>query len=98
MTPLTLTEGRGQLIIHRGILGAAEPPESRTKRLAGAGLRVEPPIGIEPMTYASRVACCLPAHALPAPIARIIALTAPTTLGLSGRPFHEPFHGCGAAD
>jgi len=37
MTPLTLTEGRGQLIIHRGILGAAEPPESRTKRLAGAG-------------------------------------------------------------
>jgi hypothetical protein len=45
------------------------------------------------MTYALRVACCLPAHALPAPIARIIALTAPTTLELSGTPFHEPFHG-----
>jgi hypothetical protein len=58
----------------------------------------EPPIGIEPMTYALRVACCPPAHALPAPIARIIALTAPTTLGLSGTPFHEPFHGRGAAD
>ena len=48
--------------------------------------------------YALRVACCLPAYALPAPIVRIIALTAPTTLGLSGRPFHEPFHGRGAAD
>jgi hypothetical protein len=53
----------------------------------------EPPIGIEPMTYALRVACCLPPHALPAPIARIIAPTAPTTLELSGTPFHEPFHG-----
>jgi hypothetical protein len=40
------------------------------------------------MTYALRVACCLPAHALPAPIARIIALTAPMTLGLSDTPFH----------
>src|SRR5580704_7937011 len=54
------------------------------------------------MTYALRVACCLPAHALPAPIARIIALTAPMTLGLSGtpfhEPFHEPFHARGAAD
>ena len=47
---------------------------------------------------ALRVACCLPAHALPAPIARIIALTAPTTLGLSSTPFHEPFDGRGAAD
>ena len=59
---------------------------------------VEPPIGMEPMTHALRVACCLPAHALPALIARIIALTAPMTLGLSGTPFHEPFHGRGAAD
>jgi hypothetical protein len=50
------------------------------------------------MSYALRGACCLPAHALPAPIARIIALTAPTTLGLSGTPFHEPFHGRRAAD
>jgi hypothetical protein len=46
---------------------------------------VEPPIGIEPMTYALREACFLPAHALPAPIAQIIALTALTTLGLSAR-------------
>jgi hypothetical protein len=50
------------------------------------------------MTYALRVACCLPTHALPAPIARIIALTAPMTLGLSGTPFHEPFHVRRAAD
>jgi hypothetical protein len=32
--------------------------------------------------YALRVACCLPMHALPAPIARIITLTAPRMLGL----------------
>ncbi len=51
-----------------------------------------------PSSGALRVACCLPVHALPAPIARIIALTAPKTLGLSGTPFHEPFHGSGAAD
>ena len=72
--------------------------ESDLVERAVISVDLEPPIGIEPMTYALRVACCLPAHALPAPIARIIALTAPTTLGLSGRPFHEPFHGCGAAD
>jgi hypothetical protein len=52
----------------------------------------------KPASGALRVARCLPAHALPAPIARLIALTAPTTLGLSGTPFHEPFHGRGAAD
>ena len=48
---------------------------------------MEPPIGIEPMTYALREACCLTAHALPAPIARIIAMTILATLGLSGVPF-----------
>jgi hypothetical protein len=58
----------------------------------------EPPIGIEPMTYALRGARAVAAHALAAPIARIIALTAPTTLGLSGTPFHEPFHGRSAED
>jgi hypothetical protein len=44
------------------------------------------------MTYTLREVCCLPAYALPAPIAPVIALTALTTLGLSGAPFHEPFH------
>jgi hypothetical protein len=52
----------------------------------------------KPTSDALRVTYCLPAHALPAPIARIIALTAPKTLGLSGTPFHEPFHGRGVAD
>jgi hypothetical protein len=53
---------------------------------------LEPPIGIEPMTYALREARSLAAHALPAPIAREIALTALTALGLSGDPVHEPVH------
>ena len=52
----------------------------------------EPPIGIEPMPYALREARCLPAQALAAPIARVIALTALTPLGLSGDPVHEPVH------
>jgi hypothetical protein len=43
------------------------------------------------------VARRLPVHALPAPIAQTIALTAPKTLGLSGTPFHELFHGRRAA-
>jgi len=50
----------------------------------------EPPIGIESMTYALRGACCLPPHALPAPIARKIAVTALAALGLSTDPFHGP--------
>jgi hypothetical protein len=52
----------------------------------------EPPIGIEPMTYALRGARDLVASALPAWIARIVALTALAALGLSKDPFHEPFH------
>lgn len=50
---------------------------------------------LEPSQRASgplREARAAAAHALAAPIARIIALTALETLGLSGRPFHEPFH------
>ena len=52
----------------------------------------EPPIGIEPMTYALRGARDLAAHALAAPIAPIIALMALTALGISGDPVHEPVH------
>ena len=52
----------------------------------------EPPIGIEPMTYALREARSRAAHTLAAPIPRIIALTALAALGLSKDPFHEPFH------
>ena len=48
---------------------------------------MEPPIGIEPMTYALREARSLPVHALAAVIAPIIALMALAVLGLSGVPF-----------
>jgi hypothetical protein len=51
----------------------------------------EPPIGIEPMTYALRGARALTAHALAAPM----ALTALAALGLSTDPFHDPFHARG---
>ena len=57
----------------------------------------EPPIGIEPMTYALREARSRAAHTLAAPIARIIAVTALAALGLSKDPFHEPFHARGLA-
>ena len=39
------------------------------------------------MTYALQGACDLAAHALAAPTAPIIAITALATLGLSGDPF-----------
>ena len=52
----------------------------------------EPPIGIEPMTYALRGACSLPARALAAQIASIIAVTALAALALSGDPVHKPVH------
>jgi len=57
----------------------------------------EPPIGIEPMTYALREARSLAAHALAASIAREIARVALTALGLPGDPVHEPVHARGPA-
>jgi hypothetical protein len=42
----------------------------------------------KPVSGALRGARALAAHALPAPIARKIALTAPAVLGLSCEPFH----------
>ena len=51
--------------------------------------------GARKPTCALRVACWLPAHALPAPIAEIIASMALAALGLSGEPFHERFHAWG---
>src|SRR5215470_4067169 len=52
----------------------------------------EPPIGIEPMTYALRGACSDASHALAAPIAWATARVALMALGLSGDPVHEPVH------
>ena len=54
---------------------------------------MEPPIGIEPMTYALREACSRAAHTLAAPTAPVIALMTPAALGLSGDPVHKPVHG-----
>ena len=58
---------------------------------------MEPPIGIEPMTYALRGACSQAAHALAALMAPIIAFMALSALGLSGDPVHEPVHARGPA-
>jgi len=44
------------------------------------------------MTYALRGARSLSAHALAAPIARVIARTALAALGLPGDPVHVPVH------
>jgi hypothetical protein len=44
------------------------------------------------MTYALRGACSLPAQALAAQIASIIAVTALAALALSGDPVHKPVH------
>ena len=57
-----------------------------TKVPGRRGVWVEPPIGIEPMTYALREACRRVAHALAALIARTLALMALAELGLSGDP------------
>ena len=57
----------------------------------------EPPIGIEPMTYALRGTYAPATDALAAPIARQIAQEALATLGLSGHPVHEPVHARGAS-
>ena len=65
----------------------------RTAEMPGSGaFRVEPPIGIEPMTYALRGARAVAAHALAAPIARATARMALATLALSGGPVHDPVH------
>jgi hypothetical protein len=47
------------------------------------------------MTYALRETWSLAVVALAAPIARVIALMALAALGLSGDPFHDPFHARG---
>lgn len=50
---------------------------------------VEPPIGIEPMTYALRETCSLAPIAWPAQITRGIAAVALIALEFPGLPFHE---------
>jgi hypothetical protein len=74
----------------RGLL--ANPLARKPSQDREGPLSWEPPIGIEPVTYALREARARAAHALAAPIARVIALIAFSALGLSGDPVHEPVH------
>ena len=57
---------------------------------------VEPVSGIEPLTCRLQEVRPQAPCALAAQMARIIALTAVTTLGLSGAPVHEPVHARGS--
>ena len=50
---------------------------------------------LEPLTGWLQEVCSQAAHALAAPMAQSIALTAPTALGLFGASSHEPFHADG---
>jgi len=52
----------------------------------------EPPIGIEPMTYALREACALATQALPAQTARRMAREALIPLEFRDLPVHAPVH------
>ena len=51
--------------------------------------------GFEPLTCRLQEVCSQAAHALAAPMAQVIALTAPAALGLFGASSHEPFHADG---
>jgi hypothetical protein len=53
---------------------------------------LEPVSGIEPLTCRLQEARPPALCALAAQMARVIALTAPTALRLSGTTFHETFH------
>jgi hypothetical protein len=55
----------------------------------------EPVSGIEPLTCRLQEVRPQAPSALAAPMARVIALTTPTALGLSDGTFHEPFHAFG---
>src|SRR4029077_18146150 len=79
---------------HPGYLtGRGDEIEGRQKCLVRAGVGVmEPPIGIEPTTYALREACSPALVAWPARIPRWIAAMALIALGFRGEALHDPFH------
>ena len=86
---------RGHLC-HRSSAFERNPSQERIRKTIRTwDCVVEPPIGIEPMTYALREARSLAAHALAAPISRETAQMALTALGLSPDPVHEPVHARG---
>jgi hypothetical protein len=83
---------RGHLSHTRQAFGRIASLEQVRKTLRTWAFWVEPPIGIEPMTYALREAREHAAGALPAQTARRTAPEAPIALDFCGYPFHAPFH------
>ena len=70
-------------------------PRTGAHRGPVPGLTWEPVSGFEPLTCRLQEVRPHAPRALAAPMARVIALTAPTALGLFGGTFHEPFHADG---
>ena len=66
------------------------------KILRSWAFSVEPPIGIEPMTYALREAREYAAQPLPAQTTWRITLEALIALEFRGHSFHDPFHAMSA--
>ena len=58
-------------------------------------LNWEPVSGFEPLACRLQEVCSQATHALAAPMAQGIALTAPAALGLCNASSHEPFHANG---
>jgi len=83
---------RGHLSYLRSPFEQKTSPAGMRKVLTSWAFVVEPPIGIEPMTYALREACDHTIQPLPAQTARRIALHALIPLGFRGHSFHDPFH------
>jgi hypothetical protein len=67
------------------------------RRIARRVLTWEPVSGFEPLTCRLQEVRPRALSALAARMARVIALEALATLGLSGASFHEPFHAEAAA-
>jgi len=65
------------------------------KAKAGLPLNWEPVSGFEPLACRLQEVRPRAPSALAAQMTRVIALTAPAALGLSGGWFHEPFHADG---
>ena len=76
---------------NKAAVSKAVSKKPRRKRGRGP-LTWEPPIGIEPMTYALRGARFRSVYPLAAPIARVMARMAPAALGLPGDSVHETVH------
>jgi hypothetical protein len=72
--------------------GPGQRPRSAQQTVPGQANAWEPVSGIEPLTCRLQEVRPLAASALAAPMAQVIALTAPAALGSFRAPFHETFH------